>query len=147
VVTDNDDKLHKGRIRARVPDVKGDKECTWALPCVPYAGDGVGWFMVPPVNAWVWLEFENGHWDHPIWSGCFWNHEKVPGPGVPETKILKTDKATITIDDSQSSVTIQAGNDLKIVMDSNGIEINNGKASIKLSGSSVKINEEAFEVT
>lgn len=150
-VTDNRDPQGKGRIRARVVDVKGDHETTWALPCVPYAGKGIGWFMLPPVNARVWVEFENGHWDNPIWSGCFWDDGQMPAsPAVPETKVLKTDTATFTIDDQSgsSSVTIETTAGLKIVMGSNGIEINNGKgAAIKLSGSSVKLNDNALEVT
>ena len=151
VVTDNRDPQSKGRLKARVPDVKGDHETTWALPCVPYAGDNVGWFMMPSIGALAWIEFENGHWDRPIWSGCFWDDGQVPAsPASPEMKVLKTDSATITINDQQgsSSVTIETTDGLKIVMDSNGIEINNGQsATIKLSGSSVKLNDDALEVT
>ena len=44
----------------------------WALPAVPYAGDGVGFFMIPPIGASVWIEFEHGDPDYPIWTGCFW---------------------------------------------------------------------------
>lgn len=150
VVTDNQDPQGKGRIKARVPDVKGDHETSWALPCVPYAGDQVGWFMLPPVNALVWIEFENGDWDRPIWSGCFWDDGQVPAsPAVPETKVLKTASATITINDQpgSSGITIETNNGLKIVMDSNGIEIDNGQgATLKLAGPSVKINDDALEV-
>jgi len=149
-VTDNQDPQGKGRLKARVTDVKGGHETTWALPCAPYAGKGVGWFMLPPVNAWVWIEFENGHWDLPIWSGCFWDDGQVPAsPAVPETKMLKTDMATLTINDKQSSgsLTLETAAGLKIVMDSNGIEINNGKnATVKLKDNKVSINGDALEV-
>jgi uncharacterized protein involved in type VI secretion and phage assembly len=151
VVTDNRDPLMKGRLRARVPDVKGDNESSWALPSVPYGGNGVGWFMIPPVDALVWIEFENGHWDHPIWSGCFWDDGQTPAsPAVAEMKVLKTDNCTLTLDDTPGTggITIETSGGQKIVLNSQGIEITNGQgASIKLSGPTVKINGEALEVT
>jgi len=149
VVTDNQDPQGKGRLKARVADVKGDHETSWALPCVPYAGDQVGWFMIPPVGALVWIEFENGHWDYPIWTGCFWDENEAPASD-PEKKIIKTDAVTITIDDGEGSsgITIETSDGLKIVMDSDGIEIDNGQdATVKLSGPSVKLNDDALEVT
>jgi uncharacterized protein involved in type VI secretion and phage assembly len=151
VVTDNRDPMMTGRLKARVPDVKGDNESSWALPCVPYAGDGVGWFMLPPVNALVWIEFENGHWDHPIWSGCFWDDGQAPAsPAVAEMKVLKTDSATITINDQNGSegITIETTSGQKIKLTATAVEIDNGNgATIKLSGPTVKINDQALEVT
>ena len=47
----------------------GDKETAWALPSVPYAGNGVGFVFIPPIGTNVWIEFENGDPDTPIWSG------------------------------------------------------------------------------
>ena len=70
-VTDNEDPLIRGRIRAQVPAIS-DKPLTWAEPCTPYAGPKVGWYAIPPVGANVWIEFERGDSDYPIWSGCFW---------------------------------------------------------------------------
>ena len=49
-----------GRIRATVPEVLDAEVSPWALPCVPYAGDGVGHHMIPAVGAAVWIEFEAG---------------------------------------------------------------------------------------
>ncbi len=41
-VVDNNDPLHRGRIKVIVPAV-ADAELTWAEPCTPYAGPKVGW--------------------------------------------------------------------------------------------------------
>ena len=60
VVTDNRDPLFMGRIRAKVTDIFGDEKTGWAMPAVPYAGKGVGFYMIPPEKASVWIEFENG---------------------------------------------------------------------------------------
>ncbi len=148
-VSDNQDPLGLGRIKVRVPQVKGDQESSWALPAAPYAGDGVGWFMIPPKEAWVWVEFENGNWDLPIWSGCFWDQGQVPAsPAVPEMKVLKTDTATITINDQsgQSGVTIETNSGLKIVMNSDGIELSNGSQKIQITSGKVAVNGDALEI-
>lgn len=149
-VTSNADPQNRGRIRVRVADVLGENDSTWALPCVPYAGHGVGLFLVPPENALVWVEFERGNPNYPIWTGCFWSEDDVPeGAGVADVKMLKTDIGMVTINDSddQSSITIQTAGGLKIVMDSNGISIsNNDSQKIVLSDDSVSINEGALEV-
>lgn len=148
-VIDNRDPLNLGRIRAQVPSVLGSEETGWAVPCTPYAGNGVGLFLIPPVDANVWIEFENGNIDFPIWAGCFWGAGETPKtPATPNVKILKTDIATITLDDTAGSggVTIETSSGLKIVMDSSGIELSNSSSKIKLSQSSVSVNDGALEV-
>jgi uncharacterized protein involved in type VI secretion and phage assembly len=160
VVSDNKDPWKIGRLRAKVEDVYGDRESGWALPSVPYAGKGVGLFLIPPVGALVWMEFENGDPDYPIWTGCFWADDKVgsgilpPTPAEPEMKVLKTDIATIAINDTRGkeSIIIQAkisNQTMKIEMNTSGIEITNGtgKASIQLKGRTVSINQDGLEVT
>ena len=148
-VTDNRDPLMLGRIRANVPAVLDCQETGWALPCAPYAGKGVGFFFVPPVGANVWLEFEEGNTDYPIWTGCFWGVGEAPKtPAVPDVKIIKTDFATITLNDLPGSggVTIETKDGLKIVMDVKGIELSDGPSSVKLTPASVSINGDALEV-
>jgi uncharacterized protein involved in type VI secretion and phage assembly len=151
VVTDNKDPDNMGRIRATVPDVTLDCESGWALPALPYAGNGVGLFLIPPVNASVWIEFEQGDQAYPVWTGCFWAQGEAPAsPANANMKVLKTDIATITINDAPGSggVKIETTAGMKIVIDSSSIEITNGQgASIKLSGNQVSINSGALEVT
>jgi hypothetical protein len=148
-VTDNQDPLMMGRIRAKVPAIYGDNDSGWALPCSPYAGKGVGFFFVPPVGAKVWIEFEAGKTDVPIWSGGFWGTGETPkAPASPDIKVIKTDTATITINDMPGTggVTIETNSGLKIVMDATGIELSNSSAKIKLTPASVSVNDGALEV-
>ncbi|MGO9205955.1 MAG: phage baseplate assembly protein V [Candidatus Limnocylindrales bacterium] len=150
IVTDNRDPLMLGRVRAKVPDVLGDDESGWALPSLPYAGKDVGLFLLPPTDAWVWVEFEHGDPDYPVWAGCFWTEGQVPAsPAFPEMKVLKTDSATITVDDTPGAggVTIETADGMKIVLDATGITIDNGQgATVELSGPQVAINDDALEV-
>ncbi|HWQ69273.1 MAG TPA: phage baseplate assembly protein V [Patescibacteria group bacterium] len=156
VVTDNKDPRGLGRIRAKVQDVFGGEESGWAMPCLPYAGKDVGLYLIPPEKAFVWIEFEHGDPDYPIWTGCFWAEGEVPvksdkNETMPEKKVLKTEIATITLNDSSSEggITIETnkGPKMKIVLNNDGIEINNGKnATIKLNNNKVSINGTALEV-
>jgi uncharacterized protein involved in type VI secretion and phage assembly len=150
VVSDNSDPNNLGRIRAKVADVYGEEESGWAMPSVPYAGSSVGLFLIPPTNASVWIEFEHGDADYPIWSGCFWAENEVPvSPASADKKVLKTGAGTITLDDTQgsTSITIETTNSLKIKMDQQGIELSNGSQKIMISSSSVSVDDGALEVT
>ena len=153
-VSNNLDPMSMGRLQVEVPAVLGEGSASWAMPCVPYAGDGVGLFALPPVGANVWVEFEGGNTDYPIWSGCFWALGEVPvTPALPFTKQWQTDAITLKLDDTPGvgGVTIEvkppaAALPMKIVMDSSGIELSIGAASVKLTAASVSINNGALEV-
>ena len=81
------------------------------MPCVPYAGSGVGFFAVPPVGANVWVEFEGGDPDYPIWSGCFWGRRGARAARPAADKMLKTDGITLTLNDlpGAGGFTIEVG--------------------------------------
>lgn len=150
-VENNLDPLQMGRVQVSVPAVLGEGSLSWAMPCVPFAGAGVGFFAIPPSGANVWVEFEGGDPDYPIWSGCFWGAGEVPAtPAVEQMKVFKTGLATITINDipGAGGVTIETTTGAKIAITATGIEINNGMGgSIQLSGPQVSINNGALEVT
>jgi len=64
IITNNDDPLNQMRIRARIPDVFGKMESPWALPCVPPGASDV-----PEVGIHVWIGFEAGDLNRPVWLG------------------------------------------------------------------------------
>lgn len=159
VVTDNQDPSRIGRIRARVPDVYGDLESGWALPAAPFGGNGMGFFAVPAKGAGVWMEFECGDPDYPIWSGCWWGAASemptvlfTPSPpaGTDPKMLIKTKGGhSILLDDSPggAGITLETSDGQKIVINSHGIEITNGQgASITLTDKKVSINGNALEV-
>ena len=62
-VTQNIDPMLRGRLLCMVPDVLGPVPSSWAEPCVPLAGPTgppMGVYLVPPIGAGVWVEFEQG---------------------------------------------------------------------------------------
>jgi len=94
-VVDNMDPQKRGRLRLQIPSVLADQQSDWALPCMPYGGiTGQGMFMIPDIDAQVWMEFEEGDINRPIWVGTFWQQEDdVPEDAVkdrPTTRMLQT---------------------------------------------------------
>jgi uncharacterized protein involved in type VI secretion and phage assembly len=150
LVVDNADPEQLGRIKAQVPSVLGDKVVTgWALPCVPYGGmPGQGFLAVPDNGAGVWMEFEEGDLEFPVWVGTYWSKpggttELPPGnkadgakgavPDPPTRKIFKTAKGhTIQFEDADDKDMIivhEATNGHTITLDVNGIKITDGTGS------------------
>lgn len=132
VVTQNDDPKDMGRLRARVPEVLGDVPTGWALPCVPYGGDGLGSYLVPPVGSGVWVEFEAGLVSRPIWTGCWWAESRLPKDETgalakPAVKVLRTDNGLLLrFDDGGKTLALGDGDGRNLVT----IEVNAGLVKV-----------------
>ena len=156
-VVNNIDPLQIGRIQAMVPDLAGLVPGTWAMPCVPAAGINTGVFTVPMIGAGVWIEFERGDADYPIWVGGYWGtaaevplmSRSVP-PGITGFTIQTPLKNGLVISDlpgPTGGILIQTASLATISVSDVGIVIDNGKgASIKLIGPMVDINTGALSV-
>ena len=100
-VVDIEDPLMLGRLLVTVPQALGEVLTSWAMPCVPYAGPQVGLCMTPPVGAAVWIEFEGGDLDYPVWTGCYWREGERPAEATPATRqLIRTGSATLMLDDT-----------------------------------------------
>lgn len=98
-VANNVDPLFLGRIIPVVPAIS-ELPLTWATPCVPYAGPAVGFYAIPPLDANVWIEFEGGDPNSPIWTGCFWEEGQAPlEVPTPAMFIFKTLSTTLLINE------------------------------------------------
>jgi hypothetical protein len=146
-VENNVDPYMKGRIQVSCPAVFGDNSQNWAMPCVPYAANGKGFFMIPPNGANVWVEFESGDMDRAIWSGCFWDDGQAPAP-LAAQKVIKTDACTITLMDLPTgAVTIETSTGMKIELTATALNVTNGQnATIEMMGPKVTVNGGALEV-
>lgn len=161
-VFNNFDPEQRGRIQAIVPDVFGLIPSSWAMPCVPIAGKQEGVFMIPQVGAGVWIEFEQGDPDYPIWVGGFWGvAAEVPAlalapPPIPPGQnivIQTTLQNSIIVSDASPTpltggIILKSATGAMIVVNDSGIYIQNGKgASLFMAGPSVIINNGALVVT
>lgn len=124
-----DDPAVWGRIQVRVADVRGAEVVGWAMPCVPLAGSQVGMLALPTVGAAVWVEFERGDPDRPIWVGGFWRDGEMPDP---------------LADIAPGGVAIRTASGATVSATDAGVLIDGGEgASITVTGTTVEIRESA----
>lgn len=157
-VVQNVDPEQRGRIQALVPDVSGLLPSSWALPCVPFAGKQSGVYVVPQIGAGVWIEFEQGDPDYPIWVGGFWGvAAEVPmlalagNPVSPSVVLQSGLQNTISISDlpgPTGGILLQSVTGALISINEIGITLSNGQgATVVLAGPTVTINSGALVVT
>ena len=156
-VVNNIDPLQLGRIMVIVPDVGGVTPSSWAMPCVPLAGKQMGTFMVPQIGAGVWVQFEGGDPDMPVWVGGWWGiAAEVPAlalagvPADPNIVIQTTLQNAIVVSDlpgPTGGIMLKSTTGATIIVNDTGIYIQNGKgASIIMTGPTVTINNGALVV-
>jgi hypothetical protein len=144
-VTSSLDPLHLGRVQVQVPAIFGDERSSWAMPCTPYGGKDIGLVMVPPVGTNVWVEFEGGDANYPIWSGCFWGEHELPKQAQQcddpaSVQVFRTMGATLTVSREEKTKGIRLDVEepmvkkpLKLIYNPDGIEFSyNDTMSIKL---------------
>jgi uncharacterized protein involved in type VI secretion and phage assembly len=147
-VTDTDDPDQSGRVKVQVPSLFDDDSTDWAMPCLPYAPSGHGFFVMPEVGDTVWVEFEGGDPSHPIWNGGWWPTGKAPNL-KPAQKLIETASGQhLLLDDTSGSLQIEIkdGNGNTITLASSGITLARGSVKIEITDSSVSINDGALTV-
>ena len=161
-VINNVDPEMRGRLMLSVPDVLGLIPSSWAEPCVPLAGPTgppMGVYLVPPIGAGVWVEFEHGDPSYPIWAGCRWGAQsdiptmaKAGNPADPNIVIQSLLQHMIMVSDmpptpATGGIILKSTTGAMIVVNDSGIYISNGKgASIMMVGNAVTINNGALVV-
>lgn len=153
----NIDPMQIGRIQVMVPDISNFLPTTFAMPCVPLAGKQMGAYLVPQIGSGVWVEFEQGDPDYPIWSGCFWGvMAEVPvlglagNPASPSIVLQSGLQNSIIISDlpgPTGGIMLKSTTGATLIVNDTGIYIQNGKgASIVMVGNTTTINEGALVV-
>lgn len=156
-VLQNIDPMQMGRIQVIVPDVSAVLPSSWAMPCVPIAGKQMGSYFVPQIGSGVWVEFEQGDPDYPIWTGCFWGSAAelpalaLAGNPVSPSIVLGTGLMnTVAVSDlpgPTGGIMLKSTTGAFILVNDTGIYIQNGKgASVTMVGPTVTINEGALVI-
>ena len=145
-VENNVDPHSLSRIQVSCPSVLGEGTLSWAMPCSPFAGPKVGLFLLPPKGANVWVEFESGDIDYPIWTGCFWDTGDVPAsPAAENIKMLKTDSVSLTIDDLDDvgglTLVVDSpaiSDTITLICNSDGVSLNIGDSTFTMTIEDIK---------
>lgn len=156
-VINNVDPMQIGRIQVMVPDVSNVMLSSWAMPCAPVAGINNGMFALPMIGSGVWIEFEQGDPDYPIWVGGFWgtaaevpvlSHLVPPAiPGITMQTPLKNGIVVSDVPGPTGGIQLQTATGAMISVTDVGITISNGKgAIITMTGPTVDINAGALTV-
>ncbi|MGH8082010.1 MAG: phage baseplate assembly protein V [Lysobacter sp.] len=162
-VTLNTDPDFRGRLLLMVPDVTAYIPTTWAEPCTPLSGPpgpGMGVYMVPPIGAGVWLMFEHGDVNKPVWLGCRFDTmadapalAKLGNPADPNIVIQSLLQHTLMVSDMPPTpltggIVLKSTTGAMLVVNDSGIYLDNGKgASIWLVGPSIMFNKTAMTIT
>ncbi len=161
-VIDSVDPTNRARLKVRAPAALGDLE-VWAMPCVPYAGDGVGFLFRPDPGTGVWVEFEAGDPSLPIWSGFFWGDSQIPiNASAATANVIRTHKVTLVLDDDVPEIRVAvdgggvltvgedvvlARNQATVTVTVNGVSSQSGSgAQVAIVGPDVSINNGALEI-
>jgi len=156
-VINNIDPLQMGRLMVQIPDVSNVIPSTWAMPCLPFGGIQSGMFVAPAIGSGVWIEFEQGNADYPIWVGCFWGSAaEVPAlalaapPGLQQVVVQTTLQNTLMISDAPGptgGILLKTMTGALISISEVGITLSNGQgATIVMAGPAVTINAGALQV-
>jgi len=165
-VLNNLDPMQLGRIQVQVPDVGGLIPSSWAMPCFPITGKQMGAYMIPQIGTGVWVEFEQGNPDYPIWSGCWYGlAAELPlaalagNPAAPSLILQSTLQNAVIISDlppappppvmppapTTGGIILRSTTGASIVVNDAGIFISNGKgAIISMMGPNILVNNGAL---
>jgi hypothetical protein len=151
LVVANVDPQNQGRIKAVVPEVLGTVPTNFCLPCTPYSGTLAGLFTVPMIGTGVWIEFEAGDVNRPIWTGCWWGTAQVPvnetgAPAKFDSKVLRTDTGLlISMNDTTQTITFKDASDLNSMSMSLGLVQVQGKLEMVLEAPAILHGKDAAQ--
>lgn len=158
----NIDPEQRGRLLLAIPDVLSFIPSTWVEPCAPLSGPpgpGMGVYMVPPKGAGVWVMFEHGDVNHPVWLGCRFDttadppaDAKLGNPLDPNIVIQSMLRNTLIVSDMPPTpltggIVLRSTTGAMIVVNDSGIYLNNGKgAQISMVAKAIDFNLGAMTI-
>ena len=147
IVSDIADPENRCRIKATLAGLLDGQDTGWAMPVLPFAGDGHGMVMLPVVGSGVWIEFEAGNLDLPLWSGCWFADDQRPDPQGEKVRVLVSENGhKIVVDDDQDEVKIVHSGGAEIKLTSSGIELSYQACKIEISSTAISLNNGLIKI-
>lgn len=135
VVTQNKDPDGYGRVKVRFTWFDQPRESVWARCALPMAGDDRGFAMIPEVGDEVAVCFERGDLRFPIIIGAlFGGKAKIPfanKDGKNDLRVIKSRAGHhLTFNDgSQKSLELSLKDGKKVLIDDNGVAVQDDKGN------------------
>jgi uncharacterized protein involved in type VI secretion and phage assembly len=140
-VTSVSDPDNQGRLQVSFPFLGGQNKSTWAPVATVMAGASRGSWFMPEEGDEVLVAFNQDNVEHPFIIGFLWNGEDTPpetdtqirtlvtpgghklrfedADGAKKVIVKSSSDQTITLDDTESSITLQGGG--RIIKMCNGL--------------------------
>lgn len=151
IVVENKDPQRRGRIKVRIPQIYGvnpteqyfvaTSSIPWANCAISPAGNDSGTFLPPNIGDTVFVTFEAGKQNYPIYFGGIFTsriNDEVDNKGIGSTDIFENEILQVTEDDLPSE--IQSGTERIIYKSLKGavimIDDKDGNESIKITDQS-----------
>lgn len=140
-VTEVADPMMLGRIKVLAPSVLGGLESNWALPSFAFAGAQHGLILVPELGDSVWIQFEEGDAEKPIWNGAYFN-QATPIVGDPaKVRALTTSQGhKIVLDEAANLVEIRHANGPGITLNEDSITLIAGPTTLSITPAGVFVD-------
>lgn len=99
IVSNIKDPEKMGRIKVVIPELMGNNsESSWCMPCVSVCYDNGGDFCLPKLKETVWVAFEQGDINRPVYLGNWWSPQKTPtGRDYENKRVISFDQCEITM--------------------------------------------------
>jgi len=154
-VENNEDPENLFRLKVRVPQIYGDwVPDYWAWPCGIPCGNNAGLTLIPQKDDCIWVSFENGDPDYPIWEYGWFSTGDLPesakNNGIkPTNVVLQAFKGhRIELDNKNNQILVQTKRGLKMSLkESEGISVDALDQPIEIQAGSAKIKVEGNKVT
>ena len=146
IVSDVNDPDGMGRLKAKVDALHGN-ETDWALPVAPFAGSGHGLVLIPEVGDGVWVEFEAGDMNRPLWTGGWGASGAMPpDAGTKKRALVTSNGHKLILNEDGGIFQLKHAGGAEITMTNADITIKIGTAQIVLSSAGVNVNNGALTV-
>ena len=146
-VTDVDDPEQNCRVKALVPAVMGETEVGWALPAFAFAGPGYGQVLLPEVGDRVWIEFEAGNLNYPVWTGAFFIAGDRPEPSSHGARVIVSKKGhQLVLDDDADKLIVKHAMGATLEMTATEITLSVGASKMVMSLSAISFNDGVVKI-